>query len=142
LESEVIQKGLERRNLEEGKEKKGRISNLTATVKIENPPKDHPKELELPPELQRLLEEAEKVKQERNLQRLAELFKGARWYEVELPQLMELYRRDRELCKLVERVLLLSDRRIDDVVKRTMRIPLLPSQLEFLARYLKLRSVS
>ena len=88
-----------------------------------------------------MLEEAEKAKQERNLQRLAELFKGARWYEVELPELMELYRKDRELCRLVEKVLLLSCRRMDDVIKRTVRIPLLPSQLEFLERYLKLRPV-
>jgi hypothetical protein len=87
------------------------------------------------------MQEAEQAQKERNLQRLAELFSKAKWYEVSLPELMELYRKDKELGRLLERVLLLSGRRIDDVVKRTAKVLLLPCQIEFLERYLKLRPI-
>jgi len=69
------------------------------------------------------------------------MFAKARWYEVELPELMELYFNDKELSRLIERVLLLSGRRVDDVAKRVSKVLLLPIQVVFLRRYLSLRPV-
>jgi len=126
------------RNVKREGERRGkeRVPNLTAAAKNEK------RGVELPPELRKLVQEAEQAQKERNLQRLAELFKGACWYEVELPELMELYRKNRELCRLVERVLLLSGRRIDDMVRRVSRVLLLPCQVSFLRDYLSLRELS
>ena len=97
------------------------------------------KELELSPELRKLMQEAEQAQREGNLQRLAELFSKAKWYEVELPELMELYFSDRELGGLIGRVLTLSGRRIDDVVKRVVKVLLLPCQCKLIEKYLPLR---
>ena len=113
----------------EGRNKES-VPNLTAAVKFE-----------IPPELRNLMQEAEQAQKERNLQRLAKMFAKARWYEVELPSLLELYRKDKELCRLLERVLLLSGRRIDDTVRRVSKVLLLQCQREFVERYLKLRPI-
>jgi hypothetical protein len=119
--------------------KEGRVGETF--VKGELKDQQEGERIELPLELQRLIEKAERAQKERNLQRLAELFKGARWYEVELPSLLELYFTDRELGRLIERVLLLSGRRVDDVAKRVSKVLLLPIQVVFLRRYLSLRPV-
>jgi predicted transcriptional regulator len=113
----------------EGRNKES-VPNLTAAVKFE-----------IPPELRNLMQEAEQAQKERNLQRLAKMFAKARWYEVELPSLLELYRKDKELGRLLERVLLLSGRRIDDTVRRVSKVLLLQCQREFVERYLKLRPI-
>ena len=113
----------------EGRNKES-VPNLTAAVKFE-----------IPPELRNLMQEAEQAQKERNLQRLAKMFAKARWYEVELPELMELYFNHKELSRLIERVLLLGGRRVDDVAKRVSKVHRLPIQVVFLRRYLSLRPV-
>jgi len=119
---------------EEEERKIERVPNLIAA-------KNEKRETELPLELQKLMQEAEQAQKERNLQRLAELFKGARWYEVEFPELMELYFKDRELGRLVERVLMLYGRRIDDTVGRVSKVLLLPCQVEFLSAFVCLKEL-
>ena len=87
------------------------------------------------------MQESERAQKERDLQRLAELFRGACWYEVELPKLMELYFSNRELGRFVERVLMLSGRRVTDMARRTFAVPLLPCQVQFLSKFLELKRV-
>ena len=123
-----------------------RVPDLTVVVRdevhqAELKDQQEGERIELPLELRKLVQESERAQKERDLQRLAELFRGACWYEVELPKLMELYFSNRELGRFVERVLMLSGRRVTDMARRTFAVPLLPCQVQFLSEFLELKRV-
>jgi len=91
-------------------------------------------------ELTKFLETVERFRSRENYQELSELFKEAELFEVDLKEVNRLYFRNRQLGKLVGRVVSLFVVR-EDYVRAKAIVKLTSVQREFVGRYIKLKQV-
>jgi hypothetical protein len=89
-------------------------------------------------EVLEFLEAVEKLQRSGDLQKLSELLAGAELFEVDLAEVNRLYFKDREIGKLVGRVVSLFVVK-EDYVRAKAVVKLTPVQKEFVERFVRLK---